>query len=483
MDSLFLPKRQAITSSKCHRCCYNLWYISCYMMLLTMTTTAAREISSCTSFVNGRIEKSVGKRCQKKMLSPSSLPMLVPLIQPKFNHVDSSSVLFAEYGRGAEIWPPTNEMRIRLEDSFPNGCTPPAAKKASFTTTTATMEAANKLSTKDNEPSTETKVEEEEEEEDPTPLTSAAVKINPRVTGEKRRKVRAAISNILRRAAGAELENDATSSASSSSNTSAGGAGIVNGIPTFIALSLLAFGLIQPVQIFFVLFLSGYVTLLNAWSKSPIPGKGGDGENIILSMPSLPPQGHVPSLISNPLGFMLTNSATYKIWLRTGAIVGLVAPLLAIASYMVPQSLLVKALPFMPEGSLMRIFGIAAGGGNNIVAAKACAGPVFLICCQAISEGISRRVMVPLPLRILIPVAYNTVRLGLIWSWALSTTMSLGYVGRALAVANLVYWATNLFGFLLPTAVVRYMRAHFFCVEAEEVTLREGRESAAGLMS
>jgi len=27
------------------------------------------------------------------------------------------------------------------------------------------------------------------------------------------------------------------------------------------------------------------------------------------------------------------------------------------------------------------------------------------------------------------------------------------------------------------------MRAHFFCVEAEEVTLREGRESAAGLMS
>jgi len=61
--------------------------------------------------------------------------------------------------------------------------------------------------------------------------------------------------------------------------------------------------------------------------------------------------------------------------------------------------------------------------------------------------------------------------------------MSLGYVGRALAVANLVYWATNLFGFLLPTAVVRYMRAHFFCVEAEEVTLREGRESAAGLMS
>jgi hypothetical protein len=86
----------------------------------------------------------------------------------------------------------------------------------------------------------------------------------------------------------------------------------------------------------------------------------------------------------------------------------------------------------------------------------------------------------PLPLRILVPIAYNTVRLVPLWGWALAPT-PLGYVGRAVAVMNLLYWATNLFGFLLPTAAMRYMRAHFFGVEAEHVTTRPGFESTIGL--
>jgi hypothetical protein len=94
----------------------------------------------------------------------------------------------------------------------------------------------------------------------------------------------------------------------------------------------------------------------------------------------------------------------------------------------------------------------------------------------------------PLPLRILVPVAYNTARLPYLWNWALSaaadtsSTPLLGVVGTVLAIANFVYWAANLFAFLIPVAIIRYMRAHFFCVEAAEVTTRIGMEESLGLI-
>ena len=62
----------------------------------------------------------------------------------------------------------------------------------------------------------------------------------------------------------------------------------------------------------------------------------------------------------------------------------------------------------------------------------------------------------------------------------MSTT--LGRTGRLLAMANLVYWSLNLFAFLIPIAVVRYMRAHFYGVEASEVTTRIGMEATVGLV-
>jgi hypothetical protein len=36
---------------------------------------------------------------------------------------------------------------------------------------------------------------------------------------------------------------------------------------------------------------------------------------------------------------------------------------------------------------------------------------------------------------------------------------------------------------LLPVATLRYMRAHFFCVEAEQVLTRPGMEDSIGLVS
>jgi len=47
---------------------------------------------------------------------------------------------------------------------------------------------------------------------------------------------------------------------------------------------------------------------------------------------------------------------------------------------------------------------------------------------------------------------------------------------RALAISNVVYWMADMFGFLLPVVTMKYMRAHFFCVEASEVSLQEGLE-------
>ena len=42
----------------------------------------------------------------------------------------NASLLWAEkYGRGAEIYPPTNQIEFTLADSFPNGIVPPSAQQ------------------------------------------------------------------------------------------------------------------------------------------------------------------------------------------------------------------------------------------------------------------------------------------------------------------------------------------------------------------
>jgi hypothetical protein len=58
----------------------------------------------------------------------------------------------------------------------------------------------------------------------------------------------------------------------------------------------------------------------------------------------------------------------------------------------------------------------------------------------------------------------------------------MGRLGRLVAAANLGYWALNLFVFLIPLATMRYLRAHFYGVEAEEVKLRSGFDASAGLL-
>jgi hypothetical protein len=327
------------------------------------------------------------------------------------NSMRSSTLLFSStYGRNAEIWPPTNDQPVKLADSFPNGVIPEQV-------TAALQQIGFKQQSEiDNENGVERQ-------------TKPVVKW--------RKRLPRAMARILRRAASKEEEAFS---------------GDISGMdltPVAVALVLLLSGYVRPLDVILVSFLTGYFLILGMLARSLRM------DNVTPVLPALPPQGHVPTLVSNPLGYSFTYSKQYDLFLKCGVLVGLVAPILTCVRYALQ---------------------------HQRVQAQACARPIFFLCFQALSEAMSRsrRVMTPLPIRILIPVAYNTVRLGYLWNWSFCPA-HLGWAGRALAVANFWYWSLNLFGFLLPVAVMRYMRAHFYCVEAEQVTTRAGMEESIGL--
>jgi hypothetical protein len=307
----------------------------------------------------------------------------------------SSLLVSSNYGRNAEIWPPTNDQPVKLADSFPNGVIPGQV--------IATLQQIGSRSDAETKPV------------------------------EWRKRLPRAMARILRRAASAQEEEAFSGDVSGTDKT-----------PAAVAMVLLLSGYVRPLDVLLVSFLTGYFLILGMLARSLRI------DNVTPILPALPPQGHVPTLVSNPLGYTFTYSKQYDLFLKCGVLVGLLAPILACLRYALE---------------------------HQTVQAQACARPIFFLCFQALSESISRsrRVMTPLPIRILIPVAYNTVRLGYLWNWSFCPA-NLGSVGRSLAVANFLYWTLNLFGFLLPVAVMRYMRAHFYCVEAEQVTTRAGME-------
>jgi hypothetical protein len=134
------------------------------------------------------------------------------------------------------------------------------------------------------------------------------------------------------------------------------------------------------------------------------------------------------------------------------------------------------------------------GVGGSLFRMRAAAlRSVFLLCCQVATESVLGRrsaLSVPLPVRVLVPVSYNALRLPYLWDWATMATAvptmtsfsPLVAALRVVGLLNLLYWAVNLFGFLLPVAAMRYLRAHFLAVEAEQVTLRSGMEDTIGLL-
>ncbi|KAI3808158.1 hypothetical protein L1987_24104 [Smallanthus sonchifolius] len=119
-------------------------------------------------------------------------------------------------------------------------------------------------------------------------------------------------------------------------------------------------------------------------------------------------------------------------------------------------------------GSLVGIFlpvayiceGVIEGDKEGI---KAATPHVFLLASQFFLEGVAYSDQFSSPMRVLVMVVYNSTRMFSLMEWVRCEMMKVEhgssrrlFVGRVLAVVNLVYWVFNLFGFLLPFYLPRF---------------------------
>ncbi|KNA24299.1 hypothetical protein SOVF_017050 [Spinacia oleracea] len=115
------------------------------------------------------------------------------------------------------------------------------------------------------------------------------------------------------------------------------------------------------------------------------------------------------------------------------------------------------------------LYGILEGDKDGIKAA----GPhVFLLTSQVFMEGVSVSDRFSLPIRVFIPVFFNSCRLITLKEWLIEEMLKVGEdkyggcyvrlcVGRVLAVANLVFWSYNLLGFLLPVYLPKAFKKYY----------------------
>ncbi|KAL7539468.1 hypothetical protein ACHAXR_009320 [Thalassiosira sp. AJA248-18] len=368
----------------------------------------------------------------------------------------SSSTRIQAYGKGSEIWPECNEEAINLSASFPGGVIPQPAKDllGSYSPSSS------------SEPDNDASVVVIDE-------LSATSTLQTTTRGRKRRAVRMTLSHILQSAA------QASSRRARSAATVENEVGQTYGVPppaigkgpALLALALLGTKCVNARHVAAVVGMSVYFIGLASWCAAP--KRGSTDHQPIVNLPSLPSKGHVPNLITNPLGASLTSSRVYRTWLRVGALLGILLPAIILTQLFLGS----KNLAIMQMTDWIHV-GSSVGEVKKIVG-----GPMFLLCCQALTEAVARTALLPLPIRILIPVSYNTLRLPSLQAWAFpAAAAALPKSFQVLGIANLLYWYANLFLFLIPVGVIRYLRAHFFCVEAVEVTVRKGGEGSIGLL-
>ncbi|GAV79312.1 hypothetical protein CFOL_v3_22777 [Cephalotus follicularis] len=112
--------------------------------------------------------------------------------------------------------------------------------------------------------------------------------------------------------------------------------------------------------------------------------------------------------------------------------------------------------------------GIFEGDKEGI---KAAAPHVFLLASQVFMEGVAYSDRFSIPIRVFVPVFYNTMRIFTLMEWLRNEISKVEeeyggstrrlYVGRALAVANMAFWSFNLFGFLLPVYLPRAFKKYY----------------------
>lgn len=100
---------------------------------------------------------------------------------------------------------------------------------------------------------------------------------------------------------------------------------------------------------------------------------------------------------------------------------------------------------------------------------------LFLLLCQVFMEGVGFSDKFSLPIRVYVPVVYNSVRIFTLMEWlknefskeyngvdGLSSSSAVRiYIGRCIAVTNMVLWCFNLFGFLLPVWLPKIFKLYY----------------------
>ncbi|XVF50846.1 hypothetical protein PTKIN_Ptkin04bG0136600 [Pterospermum kingtungense] len=112
--------------------------------------------------------------------------------------------------------------------------------------------------------------------------------------------------------------------------------------------------------------------------------------------------------------------------------------------------------------------GILEGDKEGI---KAAAPHVFLLSSQVFMEGVAFSDRFSIPVRVYVPVFYNTRRIFTLVDWLRSEFSEVDhvnsvsarrlYVGRVLAVANMAFWCFNLLGFLLPVYLPKAFKMYY----------------------
>ncbi|XP_047332650.1 uncharacterized protein LOC124936212 [Impatiens glandulifera] len=100
--------------------------------------------------------------------------------------------------------------------------------------------------------------------------------------------------------------------------------------------------------------------------------------------------------------------------------------------------------------------GIIKGDKDGI---KAACPHLFLLSCQVLMEGLTFYGGFSLPIRVFVPVFYNSRRVMVIVDWIREEMWKMDhgdgggsrvYVGVGIGILNMGFWSFNLFGFLLP---------------------------------
>lgn len=104
-------------------------------------------------------------------------------------------------------------------------------------------------------------------------------------------------------------------------------------------------------------------------------------------------------------------------------------------------------------------------------AIKAAVPHLFLLASQVFMEGIAFSDRFSTPIRVFIPVCYNSMRIFALVEWLRNEFSKVNeeyggsprriYIGRGLAIANMAFWCFNLFGFLLPVYLPKAFKRYY----------------------